>query len=91
MTLDQIWHDYGCRSCSRFQGQSCEAFPDGIPLAIASGQLDHYTSRDGDSGLTYLVSVEFKVELTTPRQDKIAGHLVTNLRKITKRFGIHKE
>lgn len=31
-----------CASCKHFHGlKSCEAFPDGIPQAILSGEFDH--------------------------------------------------
>jgi hypothetical protein len=35
-------------------GQSaCEAFPDGIPFAIQTGQIDHREPYSGDSGIRY--------------------------------------
>ena len=39
----------GCRQCVhlRDDGESCTAYPAGIPLPIASGQVDHLVERPG--------------------------------------------
>ena len=41
----------GCRVCKHFQpDMTCIAFPRRIPIAIASGELDHLVVRPGQVG-----------------------------------------
>jgi hypothetical protein len=43
-----------CWRCTRYRGQlDCDAFPNGIPEAILSGEHDHAEPYQGDQGLTY--------------------------------------
>lgn len=46
---DQRWG--GCRRCvhDRRDG-TCAAYPDGIPIVIASGDVDHLVVRPGQAG-----------------------------------------
>lgn len=38
----------GCRACAHFRRDiTCVAFPDGIPIVIASGDVDHLVVRPG--------------------------------------------
>lgn len=54
---------FACATCARLHANdvddpgeqlTCDAFPDGIPDEILSGQNRHTTPFDGDNGLTYL-------------------------------------
>src|SRR5581483_10862319 len=48
---DEPWG--GCRACRHLQpGMRCVAYPDGIPLIIAGGQVDHLVVRPGQVGET---------------------------------------
>lgn len=43
-----------CAACSRYQaGSTCEAFPQGIPDAIAEGGYDHRQPFAGDHGILF--------------------------------------
>jgi hypothetical protein len=39
-----------CYNCAHFRWSHCIAYPDGIPLAIISGQVDHLVPRPGQVG-----------------------------------------
>lgn len=43
-----------CMSCkhSNHNG-TCKAFPDGIPLVILSGEVNHFLPYEGDNGIQY--------------------------------------
>jgi cytochrome c2 len=48
-----------CLTCHRLQPQAtCDAFPEGIPVAILKNKVDHREPRKGDGGLTYLSAVD---------------------------------
>ena len=48
---DQSWG--GCRACKHLRpGTRCAAFPDRIPLAVFSGEVDHLVVRPGQVGNT---------------------------------------
>ena len=43
-----------CATCARRESPStCEAFGNGIPIAVLIGELDHHEPIDGDGGLMY--------------------------------------
>ena len=50
--------DLNCFGCEHYHLEmskfgTCDAYPDGIPLAIASGEFDHRKNFIGDRNLTY--------------------------------------
>ena len=47
----ELWG--GCRACVHFRKDTtCAAYPDGIPIVIASGDVDHLVVRPGQVGDT---------------------------------------
>jgi hypothetical protein len=61
--LERLWHDYGCGVCVHFRPKttSCAAFPDGIPIEVASGQVSHLDPLEGDRGIQFEPKAEFLV------------------------------
>lgn len=54
---DEPWP--GCRRCMFFQRDvSCIAFPQRIPIMIASGDIDHLVMRPGQIGTTVFTPQE---------------------------------
>jgi hypothetical protein len=53
----QTWG--GCRLCEHLRpGFRCTAYPNGIPLPIVSGEIDHLVARPGQVGTTVFEVVE---------------------------------
>lgn len=42
----------GCRFCAHYNRMRCVAYPERIPLIIASGEVDHLVPRPGQTGAT---------------------------------------
>lgn len=44
-----------CSECKHLHedGETCDAFPDGIPANIRSGDIDHHESVAGDDGIIF--------------------------------------
>lgn len=43
-----------CTECKHWHGDdTCDAFPKGIPLDIASNEFDHKQPFDGDNGIRF--------------------------------------
>lgn len=41
----------GCLGCANYRAGRCDAFPNGIPLPIISGEIDHLQPRPGQVGV----------------------------------------
>ena len=52
---------YGCLNCGHYRAMRCIAYPDRIPFAIASGQVDHFVPRPGQVGDTVFTPFDVKV------------------------------
>lgn len=59
--LERLWRDYGCRACVHYQSKTttCRAFPEGIPIEVAGGQVSHLDPLDGDHGVHFEPKPEF--------------------------------
>lgn len=59
--LERLWRDYGCLACVHYQSQTttCKAFPEGIPIEVAGGQVSHLDPLDGDHGIRFDPKPEF--------------------------------
>lgn len=45
---------FQCLKCRHIDfGKGCDAFPDGIPYDILSGQVDHSKPYPGDNGIRF--------------------------------------
>lgn len=43
-----------CISCQHYQGAiTCDAYPDGIPIEIITGEHDHTQPYEGDNGIRF--------------------------------------
>jgi len=44
-----------CNRCRHVHedGQSCDAFPDGIPALVLNGEIDHRNPVQGDNGIQF--------------------------------------
>ena len=62
--------DYvGCLACVyRERGLRCIAYPDRIPFAIVSGQVDHLIPRPGQVGDTVFTEFDFEIWRTTRKR-----------------------
>lgn len=65
---DQRWG--GCRACAHFRrDMTCAAFPDLIPIVIASGEVDHLVVRPHQVGTTV-----FTPKADVPEEAKTLAH-----------------
>jgi hypothetical protein len=55
----------GCRGCVHYNRMRCVAYPDRIPLIIASGEVDHLVPRPGQVGETVFASLDLQHWLKT--------------------------
>lgn len=56
---------FGCAHLRRGGRAHCVAFPDGIPFAIASGEIDHLVPRPGQVGTTVFEPLDLQHLLKT--------------------------
>ncbi len=57
---DQRWG--GCRWCIHFRpDMTCSAFPERIPIQIASGEVDHLVVRPGQVGTIVFQAIDMDV------------------------------
>lgn len=50
----------GCRWCIHWRGGKCAAYPERIPLAILSGEVDHLVKRPGQVGHTVYEPIDIE-------------------------------
>ncbi|MBU1275809.1 MAG: cytoplasmic protein [Proteobacteria bacterium] len=51
---DVIFEKCACDECRHYYGEGkCLAFPEGIPLAIQSGDIEHCVTITGDKGVIF--------------------------------------
>ena len=51
---DVIFEKCACDECRHYYGEGkCLAFPEGIPLAIQSGDIEHCMPFAGDQGVVF--------------------------------------
>ena len=55
----------GCRGCVHYQRMRCVAYPERIPLIIASGEVDHLVPRPGQIGDTVFEALDLQHWLAT--------------------------
>lgn len=47
------WTCASCRHLRSIKDQTCEAFPEGIPFVVLTGQHKHQIAIPGDQGIQY--------------------------------------
>jgi hypothetical protein len=52
-TPDEVYFPLCNRCIHRKDGLTCEAYPEGIPIEIVSGELDHHKPLPGDHGIQF--------------------------------------
>lgn len=51
---DSMFGEPLCLSCKHTNDNgTCKAYPEGIPLEIVSGRINHYQPYEGDNGIQY--------------------------------------
>ena len=50
----------GCRLCVHWRGGRCVAYPEGIPLPIIAGQVDHLVKRPGQVNATIFEPIDLE-------------------------------
>ena len=55
----------GCLGCAHYQRGRCVAYPEGIPLPIISGEVDHMIPRPKQVGTTVFEPMDLEVFHTT--------------------------
>ena len=55
----------GCYECANYAKGRCTAFPERIPFAIFSGQVDHLVPRPGQVGVTVFEQMDVEHWLAT--------------------------
>ena len=61
-----VWLPISCGDCRHFnrtQWGTCAAYPNGIPLPIASGEIAHTSPQPGDQGIQFEPRPEFLQQL----------------------------
>jgi hypothetical protein len=63
---------FGCAHLRRGGRAHCAAYPDGIPFAIASGEIDHLVPRPGQIGETLFEPLDLQHWLATKERRVLA-------------------
>lgn len=62
----------GCRGCAHYNRMRCVAYPERIPLIIASGEVDHLVPRPGQAGATVFEPLDLQHWLKTRERRVLA-------------------
>jgi hypothetical protein len=64
----------GCLGCGHYRYSRCAAYPNGIPIQIISGEVDHMVSRPGQVGAIVFEPMDVEVWRRTRQRVPVAKH-----------------
>lgn len=66
--------------CGHYRAGKCQAYPERIPLAIVSGEVDHMVKRPGQAGDTVFEPMDFDLWRRTRRRIPMRAPAAAELR-----------